>query len=478
VKFPIRIEFDNITFQAIKEIMKGILKFTSLVLLYFSLTLLEASAQTLSLLNRDLQYVRIGLVDEFFKRFNGKTAHPDIPIIDSNARMDNLMFLFDLAQFTSKNDPKFQEATKMMDVVIRDSIKINYFDTSWVAIAHCRGLLEGKRVNFDLFLTVQHRKENMYKWVIARAEGNIFNISPRNENEKIMLNPGDHETNFMSLGRMSKEQPFNVKNFLAKGVDYDMTSVFAYLIYNRKLKIDYVNELEFVFTQVPGYIFHIKYFERENKNSGWLISDFYKSTEVSKSTFIGSLFPRNVETSSVNNVSQNNENLATRVDTIVKKDTVDYKTMFNKRLTEKIAQLQYYIKLLQGEDTLRSFSVYQSKIKSLLIDSAKVYLQYKKKTKNSIIDVPLFCDMLIRGKVKFLSIDSLCIPVWNDKINSLPIEVNKIELDSSVLPFESVKEGRHKEIASSSQKLFAYKEETEDGIEWIPIIGDIIVKVK
>jgi hypothetical protein len=458
--------------------MRKKMKQTSFVVIAFLLTSLNVCAQSLSLLNRDLQYVRVGLVDEFFSRFNGKTAHPDIPITDTNSRRDNLMFLFDLAQFTSKNDSKFQEATQMMDLVINDSIKINFSDTTWVAIAHCKGLLEGKSVNFDLFLTVQHRKENMYKWVISRADGNIFNITPRNENEKIMLYPGDHETNFMSLGRMTKEQPFNVKNFMARGFDYDMTSVFAYLIYNRKLKIDYVNDLEFIFTQVPGYIFHIKYFERENKNSGWLISDFYRSSEEDKASFIGSLFPRNVEISSVSDDIRNNESLSTMVDTIVSKDVVDHKTMFTKRRTEKIAQLQYYINLLQGKDTLRSISVYQSKTKSLFIDNAKVYLQYKKKSKNLVVDVPSFCDMLIKGEVKFERIDSVCIPVWNDKINTLPVEVNKIELESSVLPFEAALGEIHEEIANSSQKLLAYKEETEDGIEWIPIIGDIIVKVK
>ena len=84
---------------------------------------------------------------------------------------------------------------------------------------------------------------------------------------------------------------------------------------------------------------------------------------------------------------------------------------------------------------------------------------------------------MINNKVVFRIVRDLRVAAYN-KINTLPVEVNKIELESSVLPFEAALREIHEEIANSSQKLLAYKEETEDGIEWIPIIGDIIVKVK
>ena len=276
----------------------------TLVLIIILCTSANSHAQSLSLLNKDLQKVRIGLVDEFFDRFNGRTVHPDIPATDVNGRKNNLMFLLELSQFSSKEDLRFKEAQEMMSTVIGDSVKINYSDTTWVAIAHCKGLLEGKNINFDLFLTVQRRKQDMCKWVISKVEGNIFNITPRIDSDKIMLSPDDHETNFMSLGRMTEEQPTNVKNFMAEGFEYDITSVFTYLVYNHKLKIDYVNELEFVFTQVPGYIFHVKYFERENKNSGWLISNFYKSTQEEKSAFLGSLYRHRMEVLNTENTAK------------------------------------------------------------------------------------------------------------------------------------------------------------------------------
>ena len=236
---------------------------TTILVVSLLISSLKSDAQSFSALNSHLQKVRIGLVDEFFDRFNGKTAHPDIPITNDESRINNLLMLYDLSQFTSKDDPRFNEARDMMNVVISDSIRISFSDTTWAAIAHCKGTLDGKSVKFDLFLTVQHRIQNMYKWVISRAEGDIFKITPRNENEKIMLNPDDHETNFISLKRMTSEQPFNVRDFMSNGFDYNITSVFTYLVYSKKLKIDYVDELEFVFTQIPGYIFHVQYYEKK-----------------------------------------------------------------------------------------------------------------------------------------------------------------------------------------------------------------------
>lgn len=450
-----------------------------LVFVSFLLVCLEDHAQSISVLNTDLQKVRVGLVDEFFDRFNGKIAHPDIPITDNESRRKNLMVLMDMNQFSSKNDSLFQEALEMVDIVISDSMKINFSDTTWVAIAHCKALLEGKVIDVDLYLTVQYRKDNMYKWVISKVDGSILDIKLRNDNEKIMLSPDDHETNFMSLGRMTKEQPYNVKKFLSKGVDYDMTSVFAYLVYNRKLKIDYVKELEFVFTQVPKYVFHVKYFERESKNSGWLISHFYKSTKEDKEAFLSSLHHRLVldpENEQVSDADAKTKEVDTQ-ESPAEQD-IDCKPMFIKRRAEKLRQLLDNIAFIQKKDTLHSRSLYQPKIESLFADSAIVHLQYKKKSRNQTISVSDFCRMIVNRDIKFERIDSVCIPVWDEKINLVPSGINKVELASYILPFEIAKGEVLCEKSKSVQNLFAHKEDTEDGVEWIPIIGDIYVKVK
>lgn len=445
----------------------------------FAISSISTYAQGISGFDVYMQTVRVGLVDEFLDRFNGKEVHPDIPITNDESKKNNLLMLLDLSQFSSKSDSKFKEASEMMDVVVKNSIHINFSDTTWAALAHCKGTLEGKAVRFDLYLTVQHRTGNMYKWVISKADGDLFNIKPRNENEKIMLHPDDHETNFMSLRRMTSEQPFNIRNFMSKRFDYDVTSVFTYLVYSKKLKIDYVDDLEFIFTQIPGYIFHVRYFEREKNNAGWLISNFYKSSQENTNAFLRMLYPQTPE--DITSATAREKSDIEIIDTVADKDTltiIDYKEMFMKRRYEKIGQLCDYVNFMQSKDTIRSQSVYQNKMISLFADSSKVRLLYSKKSKNCVVSVPDFCKMIIQKSIKIVEIDSLCVPNWDDKINSLTPDINRVELSSSIYSFKQLKESNNLAVSNYGQILFAYKEETEDGVEWIPAFGDMVVKVK
>lgn len=241
-------------------------------------------------LNAELYDSRIKLVDEFFDRFNGKEGHPDISRKDKDYRKKNLMFVFNGRMFNSKEDAKFKELQNFINTVIEKNISINYSDTTWFAKAVCHGKLKGKEVDFTLYLNVEHRKEDMYKWVIAKAEGDVFKLKPSLKSEKIMLMPDDHETNFMSLHRITTEKDDLISCYMQKDYPLEETSVFLSDVYNGLLDIDYVKDLQFVFYQVPNYVFRIKFIERETNNTGWLITDFDKVSEDEKEDFLDYLY--------------------------------------------------------------------------------------------------------------------------------------------------------------------------------------------
>lgn len=241
-------------------------------------------------LNAELYDSRIKLVDEFFDRFNGKEGHPDISRKDKDYRKKNLMFVFNGRMFKSKEDAKFKELQNFINTVIEKNITINYSDTTWFAKAVCHGKLKGKEVDFTLYLNVEHRKEDMYKWVIAKAEGDVFKLKPSLKSEKIMLMPDDHETNFMSLHRITTEKDDLISCYMQKDYPLDETSVFLSDVYNGLLDIDYVKDLQFIFYQVPNYVFRIKFIERETNNTGWLITDFDKVSEDEKEYFLDYLY--------------------------------------------------------------------------------------------------------------------------------------------------------------------------------------------
>lgn len=437
------------------------------MLLWFSLS---ASSQRLGDVDAYVQQVRIGLVDEFFDRFNGDKIHPDIPDSTATGRKDNLMMLFDLSQFSSKQDSLFREASAMMEVVMADSVRLDYSDPAWAAVAHCKGMLEGKSVKFDLVLTVQHRGKNMYKWVIAKAGGELFDTASRNVDENIMLRPDDHETNFLSLKRMTDEQPFNIRNFMTAGFEYDATSAFVYLVYSGKLKIDYVEDLEFVFLQIPGYVFHIRYFAREKNNAGWLISKFYKSTERERIAFMNALHPRDAYSSV--SISEKADNK------LLKELCVRYmKATYERRVNEKLVQLNDYMEFMQQADSSSyAYSIYRHKLESLFIDSAKVVLRDTTKSIVSTKTIGEFCDMLRDKSHQDVHVDSLCIPVWDDKLSTLDAKTHECELSCRRYPLtDGGKPGKGVDV---SGRLYVYKEETEEGTEWIPVFGDMVISVK
>lgn len=457
--------------------MKNIAIAKVILIITFFVSSVYSYSQTISFneLNDYVQDVRIGLVDEFFDRFNGKTTNPDIPKTKPDSRMKNLMMLFDLSQFSSKNDPRFVEAEALMKIVKEDSICINYADSTWAALAHCKGTLNGKSVKFDIFLTVQHRKANMYKWVISYVDGNLFDITPRNINDRIMLLPDDHETNFLSLKRMTSEQPFNINQFMVNGFNYEKTSAFVYLVYSKLLKIDYVDDLEFIFTQVPGYIFHVKYFERERNNAGWLISNFYESTNENKESFIHLLKPisaivKNVE-SSVKEESIENDS---QTDTIAFQKPEELEKQYGRRLKEKLSMVKDYVSFMQRDDSLRSQSVYKSKFENLFVNDVNVILHKGKKTES--ISLEEFCKRVINKKIKNINFDSIQVPIWDNKWAFLDSEIYKLEAQSSSWSF--ITNGFVDNTIKSDQKLFVYKEDTEDGIEWLPLFGDLSLSVK
>lgn len=241
-------------------------------------------------LNPELYDSRIKLVDEFFDRFNGKEGHPNISKADKDYRKKNLMFVFNGKMFKSKKDVKFKELQNFIDTVIEKKISINYSDTAWFAKAVCHGKLKGKDVDFTLYLNVEHRKADMYKWVIAKAEGDAFNLKPSLKSDRIMLMPDDHETNFMSLHRITTEKDDLISCYTQKNYMLDETSVFLSDVYNGLLDIEYVKDLQFVFCQVPGYVFRIKFIERDTTNAGWLITSFDKVAENEKEKFLDYLY--------------------------------------------------------------------------------------------------------------------------------------------------------------------------------------------
>ena len=424
-----------------------------------------------------IQEARVGLVDEFLKRFNGDTSHPNISPQDTSYRKSNILYLIEPPQDIENRDSIYNEAIRFVDAIIKDSVRLNYCDSTWIARAKCKGVLDSKPVSFNIYLNVEHRKEDMYKWVISKVDGDCFNVTPRDMASNIMLYPDDHEIKFISLGRMTNEQPFNVARFMSKGFEYDATSAFVYLVKSDKLKIEYVDELEFIFTQVPGYIFSIKYYERESSKLGWLINRFETISREDKCKFLKAL---NLECDEQQFVEKT-ANVSTQGDEkkILPKDSVSTSTIDNiekiflSRIVERKTLVRDFISLLKEADKKDDIEYYQKKLLDLFDTNSEVYLYSQSKDKTTKISLSDFLKKVSSHKLEILSMDKIAVPIWDDTLIKAD-ECNEVQLTIKIELFAVDPSHTPEE---SSQITIARKEQTEDGIEWMPYLSHLFVTV-
>ena len=425
-----------------------------------------------------IQEARVGLVDEFLKRFNGDTSHPNISPQDTSYRKSNILYLIEPPQNIENKDSIYNEAIRFIDAIIKDSVRLNFHDSTWVARAKCKGMLDGKSVSFNIYLNVEYRKDDMYKWVISSVDGECFNVTPRNMASNIMLYPDDHEIKFISLGRMTNEQPFNVARFMSKGFKYDATSAFVYLVKSDKLKIEYVEELEFIFTQVPGYIFSIKYYERESSKLGWLINRFETISIEEKSKFLKAL---NLECNEQQLVEETaNVSALGDENGILPKDSVstsavnNIEKIFLSRIDERKALVRDFISLLKEADKKEDIEYYKNKLLDLFYANPEVYLYSQSKDKTTKMSLTDFLKKVSSHKLEILSIDKIVVPIWDDTLIKAD-ECNELQLTTKLELFAVYPSHTPEE---SSQITIVRKEQTEDGIEWMPYFGGLYGTIK
>lgn len=239
---------------------------------------------------KDLFRLSIQLVDEFMERFNSRGALSDV---DNGANDANILALFDCTMFESENSVLWESEEQFANAILEHNVKIDYSDTLWLAETICHGKFKGNDVDFKLVLNVEKRSEDCYKWVIAKAEGNIFLLKPSSSSSELLLMPDDHEINFMSLYRITHGKDDRILNYAQKQFKLDETSVFFSFVNAGLLDIEYVSDLQFVFYQVPGWRFTIKEFQRLEKNSGWLIKSFEKISDEDKYKVLNQLYNNN-----------------------------------------------------------------------------------------------------------------------------------------------------------------------------------------
>lgn len=246
--------------------------------------------QIVRMIDDELYADRVKLVSQFMRRFNGEEFHPVVDSSAPEASRINLVQLFDLDAALRRPDTVIAEMDGLIDSILYNKVRIRFEDADWFATARCIGSFKGAEVSFKVFLTVEPRGDGMYKWVINDVEGDIFNLTPKDVSEKTMLLPNEHESGFMKLPDISRTRDDFITLYSSESAGVDRLTVFDTLVFYGFLDIDYVDDVEFTFLQVPGYVFTVSEHVRDSSNSGWLISRWETVSDEEKARLLADLY--------------------------------------------------------------------------------------------------------------------------------------------------------------------------------------------
>lgn len=267
-------------------------KFPSLSFLFF-ISLIPNLCYSQSLVNsskpgEEIYLIRTKQFTEFVNRFNYKIAFNGNPVDSVFAskitREKMINSLFDLKDPRVDNSGKSfssnfisQKSEFIKDVVSKNLLIYRYSDKI-IADAKSRVLVKGVPKEIKIFLSQEIVGKDMVKWVINTVKGDLFNFLKTDTTFIRFIPPSSNETDFMNLKRALEDTDY-LQYYAAKDYDPDNLTLFYYLINTGAIKFEYVEEIIYHIIDIPGWCIKVKEFNRQEMNSGWLITDVTKNSD-------------------------------------------------------------------------------------------------------------------------------------------------------------------------------------------------------
>ncbi len=238
-------------------------------------------------------YAQTKQVNQFFRRFNGEEDimgkryySGDSQYRDPKARKKFITALF------NQQDPGLttQEKTEFINQVIskQNPEFLDFHGRDWFAEVSANFTYKKEKVTLILYLHIE-KQDSGYKWVISNVYFDRFNDYFKHvrdtNNTTLFLHPMSHEIDFMNLHKIFKDGE-NIDYYLEYPYEPDQLALFVMEMKNGNLKFESVNNEKFHFFQVPGWYFEVSYFNRNDMNSGWLISNMLKISASDKKSLI------------------------------------------------------------------------------------------------------------------------------------------------------------------------------------------------
>jgi hypothetical protein len=238
-------------------------------------------------------YAQTKQVNQFFRRFNGeedvkgdRIYSGDSIVRDLKMRKKYLPILFDNANGAVSADMKDLFINQVLNK--KNPVYLDFHGKNWFAEVAASFTYKKEKVNIIIYLRLE--KQNLgYKWVFSNIYFDkfekIFSHAGDTTNNILILHPLSHEIDFMNINKVFRDAE-NIDYYLEKNYLPDQLALFVEEIKDGNLKFESVNNVKFHFFQVSGWYFEVTYFNRNEMNSGWLISNLLHVNEGEKKELI------------------------------------------------------------------------------------------------------------------------------------------------------------------------------------------------
>jgi len=243
--------------------------------------------------DESMLYAQTKQINQFYRRFNGeedvtgkRLYENDREYRDVKLRKKYLNILFDLSSPLITADAR---EVFILDVTGKSNpVFLDFHANSWFAEVSSTFTFKGSNVQILLYFKIEHERLG-YKWVLSNVYCSKFDQYFTHIGDSVsgehFLHPMSHELDFMNLRKMFSD-PASIGYYLEKDYHPDQLAIFLNEYKDGNLKFISSDNLKFHFFQVPGWYFEVTFFNRNQNNSGWLISNLVRINDQEKNEIL------------------------------------------------------------------------------------------------------------------------------------------------------------------------------------------------
>lgn len=214
---------------------------------------------------------RLKTISFFMQRFNRQDIPTYLDSSDANLPYLQVISCFQIDSVKYRKDEVIEFAQHMVD----SNVTLSYSMPNYYCELDCKASYKGLPTNIILRMVVDKTPQGFYTWSIADAEGEVLKIIPNRITQSMYISPVDDDQYFLSLRDALNDHPEDIRINAFSYWTIDETSTFIALVASKLLKIETIEDMQYVF-DVGGYFFKVHCIDRETNNNGWLIYNFQK----------------------------------------------------------------------------------------------------------------------------------------------------------------------------------------------------------